>query len=205
MFLFFCNVQNTQAQYVEKEKRKENQNPNDNNNDNNKNNNNKVENPNNTQQGSRMTLLERLSPGGYIAGSFWGNPTSFEIAPQLGIYLTEKLMAGVGGNYIYYSFKGTNYSVENYFYSGRGLLYYYLIPEIILATEQEGMNVEYFDATDNMLKRKWVFNPYIGAGYNQTISGGRSGAVFMVLYNLNYDEQISPYASPWVLRVGFMF
>jgi hypothetical protein len=48
--------------------------------------------------------------------------------------------------------------------------------------------------------------PLIGAGINQGF-GKRGGVSLMILYNLNYnaDDELQPYASPWVTRVGLGF
>jgi hypothetical protein len=159
---------------------------------------------------SDQSFGERLIFG----GSTWlqlGTLTRIDLFPTVGYKVTDKFIAGVGLNYQYLSVR-YNYSngqsirvTENY-YGGRVFGQYFVVPPIFVWAELEATNGNFFNQETQSFTRKFVYNPMIGAGYQQG-NGDKlgTGFYFLILYNLNYDEFNSQYSSPWVTRVGFAF
>lgn len=149
--------------------------------------------------------IDRLRTGGSFGLSL-GTVTNINIAPNIGYELTEKLVAGVGINLMYFKYR--YYNINTLYYGGKGFLMYSVLPMVNLIGEFEAMNVE-----RSYQKRQWLGSPMIGASYSQSISKKLVKAVhFTVLYNLNYNNQLdkysgqnlSPYGSPFVFRVTFL-
>jgi hypothetical protein len=149
--------------------------------------------------------IDRLRTGGSFGLSL-GTVTNINIAPNIGYELTEKLVAGVGANLMYFKYR--YYNINTLYYGGKGFLMYSVLPMVNLIGEFEAMNVE-----GSYQKRQWLGSPMVGASYSQAISKKLVKAVhFTVLYNLNYNNQLdqysgqnlSPYGSPFVFRVTFL-
>jgi hypothetical protein len=149
--------------------------------------------------------IDRLRTGGSFGLSL-GTVTNINIAPNIGYELTEKLVAGVGVNLMYFKYR--YYNINTLYYGGKGFLMYSVLPMVNLIGEFEAMNVE-----GSYQKRQWLASPMVGASYSQSISKKLVKAVhFTVLYNLNYNNQLdqysgqnlSPYGSPFVFRVTFL-
>lgn len=155
------------------------------------------------------TFEDRLRMGGSF-GLRFGSVTHVNISPAVGYELTEKLVAGVGGSFMWYKYR--YYDTNTIYYGGRTFLMYSVIPQVNINAEYEALNVE-----KAYQKRTWIGSPMIGASYTQPIGAKLiKGLHLTVLYNLNYNNQvdysagpaaarnISPYASPWVFRVTFL-
>lgn len=145
----------------------------------------------------------KLVPGGNLALQF-GNPYYYDISPSLGYMITDKLMAGLG--VIYISAGGTSvYTNQRYnysFYGGRPLVRYKVINDIYANAEVDFLNVPYFDVSSYKTLRKWTTNPLLGASYVIPF-GKRGGIQATLLYNLNYQQEYSPYSSALIWRIGF--
>ena len=155
-----------------------------------------------------LPFKERIRLGGSFGLSF-GTFTNINLSPMAGYQLTDKLVGGVGATYMF--IKQKYYSADSY-YGGRAFLMYSVLPMINLQAEYEALNVR------GNVERQWLSSPMIGASYSQPIGGRFTKAVhFTVLYNLNYNNQVdaysspaarfnnlSPYGSPFVLRVTFL-
>jgi hypothetical protein len=77
--------------------------------------------------------------------------------------------------------------------------------DIYANAEIDFLNAPYFSATNNSTvetPRKWTANPLLGASYVVPF-GRRGGVQATLLYNLNYQEDYSPYSSAWIWRIGF--
>ena len=150
-------------------------------------------------------------------GNFWlqfGNPTFIDISPTLGYRLTRNLIGGVGVGYLYSRFQlnnrlGRTLDLQNQIYSGRLYLQYIINTEqifgegnrLFLYSEYELLRSDYYDRTNEIQRIAFVQRPQIGAGLQQRL--GRVYVNLMVLYNLNYLEDITPYPTPVTVRIGF--
>ncbi|MGD1840722.1 MAG: hypothetical protein ACFB0B_07480 [Thermonemataceae bacterium] len=150
--------------------------------------------------------LERFTFGGNFGLSF-GSITAIELSPAIGYKVTENLIPGVGGTYMYFSTQATNgvqtFDIETSVYGFRGFLQYIIFENFFLWGEFETLNVEVANFDTDQLEREWVNSPFIGGGYRVPM-GFRGAFNFTVLYNLNYQDNRSPYPSPLVIRAGFL-
>lgn len=148
-------------------------------------------------------FIDRLVFGGNLGASF-GSYTYVELSPKVGYRFTDKLTAGVGGTYLYISFNdpvwGGKY--QSSIYGGSLFGIYSLTENFFAQGETELLNVKTFDNFENVYRRRWVPGIFVGGGL-QTSMGGKSYARIAFLYNLTYDQALSPYANPFVIRIGF--
>ncbi|EAY25391.1 hypothetical protein [Microscilla marina] len=151
-----------------------------------------------------------------FGGNFWvqfGNVTFIDIAPTIGYKLTRNLIAGVGIGYVYARSRLAtnlgNLDVENQIYSGRTFLQYIINTEalfgegnrLFLYSEYEVLRSDYYDRVLDRQNSIWVRRPQIGGGIQQKL--GNLYVNLLVLYNLNYLEDITPYPNPITIRLGF--
>jgi len=124
--------------------------------------------------------------GGF--GLVFGDYTIIELAPSIGYYVTDNILAGIGGNYTYYNDKYYNFSTSLY---GARVFGEYIFENIpfLVHSELELINIENFDGS-----RLNIINPYIGGGLKQNF-GGRSYFYILVLWNLNETKE-SYYIQP---------
>ncbi len=165
----------------------------------------------NKKDRSDESLRDRLIFG----GSTWlqlGNITRIDLLPFVGYKVTDKTILGVGGQYQYLSARyniGTlRVDVKESYYGWRvfGQQFFSEYVPIFVMAELEATNGNFYDFDVFDYRRQWIYSPLIGGGYQQPISGKLgSGAYIQILYNLNYNENFSQYASPWITRVGFAF
>lgn len=163
-------------------------------------------------------LIDKLSFGGNFGLSF-GNITRVDVAPLIGYKVTDKFTTGVGINYhylrlrdalIFDPFTNTFFQVQDFsqsYYGGRLFGQYFIVPQVFLWGELEALSGRFLETDDlnnNIEVRKWIYSPLVGAGFFQSF-GGRGGINAMILYNLNYNSNLSFYNSPWVTRIGFVF
>lgn len=141
--------------------------------------------PSNTQKSgfdwSRVTL-----GGGF--GMTFGDYTFVEVAPNMGYYLTDNVLVGIGANYTYYEDKYYNYQTS--IYGGRVFAEYLFDGLPLLAhTEAEVINFEEY-----LGSRINVVNLYVGGGIQQKFSGN-SYFYILALWNLNETRE-SLYFNP---------
>lgn len=143
----------------------------------------------------------KLVPGGNLAMSF-GNPYFVDLSPYLGYLVSEKMMLGIGATYLAYgvTVNGTRYTRD--WYGGRVLGRYRIDDSFFLNAELEQLNAPNNANFSNSEQRKWVFSPYVGASYVLPF-GRRGGVQATLLYNLNYQENYSPWNNALVWRIGF--
>jgi hypothetical protein len=145
---------------------------------------------------------DNLVPGGNLALSF-GNPYYIDVSPMLGYQVTKDLMLGLGATYIatggtYYTF-----TYRNTYYGGRVLGRQRIMDNLFANAELDFLNVPYFvNTTSNDQLRKWLLSPLVGGSYVIPF-GQRGGVQITLLYNLNYQQQYSPYPSALMYRMGF--
>lgn len=130
---------------------------------------------------------ERVTIGGGFGMTF-GDFTYVEVAPNLGYYLTDNILVGVGANYTYYEDKYYNYKTS--IYGGRVFAEYLFENMPFLAhTEAEVINFEEY-----LGSRINVVNLYVGGGIKQRF-GGNSYFYILALWNLNETRE-SLYFNP---------
>ncbi len=144
----------------------------------------------------------------YFGGNFglqFGTITAVEVSPLVGYMLTPRLSTGAGITYQYFEDKRYRPSYSSSIYGGRVFGRYNILEAFYAYAEYESLNLEFYDPFRDRFSTEWVPGLLIGGGYNQIGAGGRGGFNIMALYNVTYDNVRSPYASPLVLRVGFIY
>lgn len=154
---------------------------------------------------------QRIFYGGSLGLSF-GTFTNISVDPVVGYRITNRLSAGIGGNYIYLASRQFNYSYS--IWGGNLFASYTLIKSLndILPFSSQGtsiliygeynlMNVSNYYSDLNMT-RTWQENPMLGVAIQSRI-GKRSFALIKILYNFN-ESFYSLYPNP-VLKVSFQF
>lgn len=148
----------------------------------------------------------RMFTGGNF-GLQLGTYTVIDVSPVLGYHFTDRLAAGVGGIYQYYSYKDRYYPALNFntdIYGGKVFGRFYFVDFLFAHAEYEFLNLEtqYFDPHNlrHQTPRFYVHSVLVGGGYVQRI-GKASGIHLMLLYNLN-ETVDTPYRNP-VIRMGF--
>jgi len=141
-------------------------------------------------------IWKKLVFGGGLGLSI-GNPTYIDISPIVGYRINEKVTAGIGLNYQYYSYDYGNYLFATNIYGGSVFGRYYFKKDLFAHGEVEYLNLASYN---NPEKRIGVESVLVGGGYMQHFSA-HSGLVAMVLYNLTQTDY-SPYASPLIIRLG---
>lgn len=167
-----------------------------------------------------LKFTERIRFGGNFGLAF-GTFTNINLSPMAGYQMTDKLVGGLGLTYMFFRNSNLVISKNSHMYGGRAFMMYNVIPVLNLVGEYEALNVTYYDYKKSNYpykSRTWLGSPMVGLSYTRPI-GGRlpRGAHFTLLYNLNYNNQnnpsvnsisnpenISPYASPFVIRVSFL-
>jgi len=174
-----------------------------------------------TAEGEPLPFSQRLRFGGGISNLQLGNPRALipfiiGVSPVAAYQASERLVLGVGVNYVYYRLRGQTrtgqtVTVDQFNqYGGRGFTMFEILPSVVpnlyAHAEFEGNNIRYrVPGTTNELSRRWVTAPMLGATYSQRV-GRRSGINLTALYNFNYNSDIYSqyvYGSPWVLRLSF--
>ncbi len=151
-------------------------------------------------------FMDRVRFGGNFSFQF-GNVTFIDVSPLAFYQATPQLQLGVGATYQYirFNFRGFNATANN-IYGGRvfGRFFPFVSSPFFAHAEYESLNTAYFDLLAGEVRRDWVPGTFLGGGYMQGMSE-RAAFNFTVLYNFSWNEFRSPYASPWVVRVGFHF
>ena len=150
---------------------------------------------------------ENLRYGGNL-GLNISNVTYIEITPTVAYFFHKRCQAGLGLNYIYYSY-AYNGGFDRYstnIYGANIFERYYLVDNVFQHAELEFLNydVPTFDPSTGSieLNRKTVSALYLGLGY-QSGQNGR-GSYISFLYDIFYDVH-SRNPNPYVFRIGFNF
>jgi len=137
---------------------------------------------------------DRVTIGGNIGATF-GDIVFIEVSPQIGYFLTENIMVGVGANYMYYEEKAANFSTS--IYGGR-VFGQYIFSELPLLGHVEA---ELINVPDYNNARLNIYNFYVGGGLKQQL-GDNSYVFILGLWNLN-ETQDSFFIQPNpVIRIG---
>jgi len=151
---------------------------------------------NNELRRGGLKITDRMFVGGNVGASLGNTATSFvEISPLLGYKITEKFAAGAGITYQFFGQRQNNYKAT--VLGWRTLARYDIWKNALFAqTEYEVLNYRE-NGGDPFRIRRWP----IGGGYRQNI-GGRSAITAILMRDLLWDENASPYGSPWITRIG---
>lgn len=159
--------------------------------------------------GSTGLAKEGVFVGGSLGLGF-GDVDYVEIAPLVGTWLSPR--ASVGGSLIFRYRNdaivrvsgGDTDSVSTTDYGGSVFGRYFVWDVIYLQTEVEYLSYEVVDF-DLATERDDFTSVFVGGGAAAPI-GGRSSISVEVLYNVTYaDDEMSPYSSPWITRIGVGF
>ena len=145
----------------------------------------------------KKKFRDKIFFGGNVGLQF-GSETFVDVSPLVGYKFTDKISAGIGATYQYYSYKDRYYNFETNIYGGRVFGRYNFTDYLFGHLEYEYLNLEAFDF---YRRRVDVGSLLAGAGYIQRISD-RSGIMAMVLYNFT-ESVYTPYQNP-IFRVGFV-
>lgn len=143
-----------------------------------------------------FSLADKIFWGGNFSIQF-GTITLVDASPLIGYKITDKLVAGVGGTYIYYRYQDRTYNFTTDVYGGRVFGRYYILENLFAHGEYEILNLERFDFADRRINIESIL---VGGGYRME-AGPNSFFSIMGLWNLN-DSYYSPYMNP-IIRVGF--
>lgn len=147
------------------------------------------------------SLKDRIFVGGNLGLQF-GTITNIEVSPLVGYRFNNKFSAGLGLTYIYFKQEIPGFEdFESNIYGYRFFTRYNIQQQFYATAEYENLSLEFLNSTDLSIRREWVPGAFIGGGYFQPL-GRRAGLNLSVLYNVLFDDQKSPYNSPWVFRVG---
>lgn len=150
---------------------------------------------------TKIPFRDRLFFGGNVGLSF-GSLTFIQIAPLVGVRLTDKLGVGLGPSYSYYSDRRDSrlkFTTETS--GGRAFAQYRVHESIMLYSEYELLSMEVPDLLYTRLERRNINSLFVGGGYLAPI-GQRSAVMISVLYNV-LEDSFSPYDNP-VFRTGFI-
>lgn len=145
----------------------------------------------------KKNFADKIFWGGNVGIQF-GNETFVDVSPLVGYKFTDKISAGIGATYQYYSYRYLSYNFETNVYGGRVFGRYYFTDYLFGHAEYEYLNLEAFDF---YRRRVDVGSLMAGAGYIQRFSD-RAGIMAMVLYNFT-ESTYTPYQNP-IFRVGFI-
>ena len=142
---------------------------------------------------SKKDFWQKVYFGGNMGLQF-GTVTFLDISPLAGYKITEKLSAGVGITYQYFSVKAYHYATERY--GGRVFGRFNITENLFAYTEYELLNIGIGGTPE---KRINIANVFVGGGYSQPL-GAKSSLNVLVLWNIN-ESVYSPYQNP-IIRAG---
>lgn len=159
--------------------------------------------------GGPESMKRKVVVGGDFGLGFYGNSFYVGVAPQAGYRLTRSLEVGVRLGYDLNYYYGNAY-YGNYFchyFSGSAYANLEVFRGIYLHAEDEEMCLLVRGKALNPSAPNWYNSLFVGVGYRQYYSP-TAYYFYSILYNLSWDygyngNANSPYASPFVVRVGF--
>ena len=161
------------------------------------------------QKTEEARFAERLAFGGEIGLSF-GSITYIKLAPIVGYWLTDRLIAGLGPIYLYEKYKYYDYETSMYggkvftsftIIKGSGAGGFMGLGNIQLHIENEVLNVEKYDFEN---QRLWIDNLLVGGGLFQPI-GGRAGISIYILFDVTQNKYSPYYSNNPVFKFGVSF
>ena len=140
--------------------------------------------------------MDKVVVGGNLGLQF-GTITLIEVSPTIGYRFTDKILAGLGGRYIYFEDNTFGSSFSTNIYGGNIFSQYFILENFLTHVEYELLNLQAGFDRDERID---VSSFFVGGGYRSSL-GGNSYASILLLYDLIGDRN-SPYSNP-ILRVGF--
>lgn len=146
---------------------------------------------------------DKLYFGGGVGLSIGTGITSISASPLVGYKLTNEFSVGVRATYQYIKYKDLNAQFNNF---GGSLFSRYQVTNNYFAhIEYEQLSFEYPTgiSPDGEIESERATNDafFVGGGFSEPISRSASFTV-TILYDLLYDDELSPYASPLNIRAG---
>ncbi len=140
---------------------------------------------------------DRWRFGGNFTAGFSDGGGMLLLQPIAGYLLKPKTMVGGGFTYIYYaqSYRGVKY--ESSIYGPQIFARQGLISSLQAHAEYMPINLQSYTKKD---QRDWLHQLYVGGGMMPD-----KGVYILLLYNVLYDANTSPFGSPWDIRIGMMF
>jgi hypothetical protein len=150
-------------------------------------------------------FAKKLRYGGSF-GAFFGQQTYIELNPKVGYQVNNRLVAGLGLNYIYFSVRDYGQKFVTHIYGPTVFAQYAIYSGLFAYGEFNAYNVSsYNPLPPYTAERIWIGSAPIGIGF---YSGGQIGGVYLAaLFDL-INNPASPYYTgnfPVLLRVGFLF
>ncbi len=151
-----------------------------------------------------MTHRERLFVGGFL-GLQLGTFTAVSVNLHAGYLITNRLSAGISGNYQYTNDRWFGESYASHVYGGGAFVRFRLYSQLFVHTEYERirlqsrlppLNPDYDPADRRTITED---NYFVGAGYGLPLSD-RVRLNLLFLYNLNENSQV--YFDNPFFRVG---
>ena len=160
-----------------------------------------------------LSFGERLYFGGDFGLSLGRTQTFINLSPLVGYKLNEKLSIGAGPVFQYWQDQvvyindqtGFQYQkkVSSLIYGGKGFGRLFLFKDFFANVEFEYISAN-LPIQEGLTERRWIPAIWAGAGYMIRLTD-KAGINIMALYNPLFDQQNSPYTSPFDVRVGFVF
>lgn len=151
-------------------------------------------------------FASHLHYGGSFGAYFGSTSSQLQISPMVGYKVTDNLMAGIGGNYIYYAFS-TNYGhYSTTIYGPTVFAQYKIYRGFFALAEYNLLSIEVPNSLPPYeVSRQWISAVPVGVGYYN--GGDLRGMYFAALYDL-VNNQYSPFSTgfgAFTFRIGFMF
>lgn len=137
--------------------------------------------------------------GGSLGASF-GDVDYIDVAPMVGIFLTPQLSGGVSFLYRHVNDSRGAKTLNTNDYGATLFSRYHVGPSLFLEADYEYLDHEFF--RPDLTKDRKQFNSVLAGGGVTSSLGGRVSSYFSVLYNFSWDQDDSPYADPWTIRLG---
>ncbi|MCG8475036.1 MAG: hypothetical protein MI784_06135 [Cytophagales bacterium] len=150
------------------------------------------------------SFWERTYFGGNFGLSFGSNNFTVEASPEAGYMFTDRLSAGLGLVFQYYKYKletrnGSDIEFSSKIFGNRAFCRYNITENIFGRAELEFLRAPYWDTDANSKKTGTTVGTFLGGGFFSR------GFTLTALYNFSHDYEKSPYAEPFVVRVGYYF
>ncbi len=137
--------------------------------------------------------------GGGISASF-GSVDYVELSPMIGTHITPRISTGVSVLYRYRNDERYGRKLTSNDYGFALFARYRLTPSFYLETDYEYLDHEFISSSSDSRRRQ--YHSFLAGGGMITPLSANSAMYMSVLYNLNYDEDNTPYGDPWVVRFG---
>ena len=154
----------------------------------------------NPKKAGQKDYLEHISVGG-TGGLQVGYATCIAVSPHAAYHFNEYVCVGIGGSYVFYYDKYSNYSTHVFGASTFAEAHFFRYLGVHAA--YEALNYENFVSTIAK-PRIWSNHLCLGGGYYQR--AGRVAFYCYALYNLS-DRPLKEtiYSSPLLFKMGFAF